>query len=282
MINVLKPGIHTSFQDMGRYGYRNRGVPLSGAMDRYSAQLANQLVGNNRGDAVLEIMLRGPELHLEEPACIALTGALFDVTVGGKSLPLNQAVSVPAGSTLKWGRCKQGVYGYMAVSGGFDIEKVFESYAYFEQIAPHLKLQKGDTLMLKSTEQCSDHHASVQQPDILLEEDTLEVYLGAEYASLAPEMQQLLTSTAVKVGKDSNRMAYSLIHSENLRADEIITGAVQPGTVQLTPSGSLFVLMRDAQTTGGYARVLQLSETALNRLAQKRPGEEVRFEMVGV
>ena len=106
------------------------------------------------------------------------------------------------------------------------------------------------------------------------------VFKGPEFGSLSKRMQEALFKGEITVSSISNRMAYVLDHSYSFKAKEILTAAVQPGTVQLTPSGKLIVLMRDAQTTGGYARILQLTENSMNTLAQRRPGESVCFQLM--
>jgi allophanate hydrolase subunit 2 len=105
------------------------------------------------------------------------------------------------------------------------------------------------------------------------------VFKGPEFEMLPLEMQKELFKSPFKINPQSNRMACLLDSQTIFSAQEIITSAVQPGTVQLTPSGKIIVLMRDAQTTGGYARIFQLTEMAINILAQKPAGSKVMFKL---
>lgn len=279
MIEVLRSGLATSFQDRGRFGYRNQGVPLSGAMDFYSALLANQLLGNSNNLALIEFVLQGPKLFFHQAQKIAITGGDWKVTLNSEKLSLNTVINVPTNSELDIKGSKHGMYGYLAVEGGWKLENVLDSFSQYGSITAKSNLQKGDKIKfnnsLKSTE---NKHASVGFQQNLFGVTEIEVEKGPEFEKLSTEQQEEIFTAELTPSKDSNRMAYPLKHELKLKAKEIITSPVQPGTVQLTPSGKLIVLMRDAQTTGGYARILQLSSMGINQLAQKRPGERFKFK----
>lgn len=280
MIKVIQPGLHSSFQDLGRYGHRASGVPLSGAMDRYHAQLANQILGNSNSMPVLEIMLQGPVLEFQDFTEIAISGADFLVTLNNKAINRNQIIQIKPGDTLTWKAAKTGVFSYLAVRGGFDLQKVLNSCAYHPDIHPTAKLKKGDFLSINKSSQSRKLNASVANNESIFNSFEIEVFPHVEFESLDENQKKILFNTEFQLGADSNRMAYSFENATNLSAKEIITSPVEPGTVQLTPSGKLFVLMRDAQTTGGYARIFQLTEKSINILAQKRPREKVRFKLL--
>lgn len=279
MIEVISGGLYTSIQDIGRYRYRNQGVPLSGAMDSYSARLANRLVGNAVEDAVLEITHIGPVLYFNTATEIAITGAGFSPTVNNFEVPLNSRIVIPKDGTLKFGLPGYGIRAYLSVAGGFNIEKKLGSYSQFQGITTKETLEKGDLLSVKeNTVSVLKATASVRVSKVLFASEVIRVLPGPEYKLLSSTLQKKLMKTRLKVGADSNRLAYMLEGWADFSAKEIITAPVQPGTVQLTPSGQCVVLMRDAHTTGGYARVLQLPEVSINILAQKRANDELRFE----
>lgn len=280
MVEVLRAGIHTSFQDRGRYGHRDQGVPLSGAMDRYSAQLANQILGNDADAPLLEFVMQGPKLRFEESKHVALAGGTWEAMIDNERIAENQVYTVSAGAELDIKTVSRGMYGYLAVLGGWQVNKILGSCSFYAGISPGMKLKKGDKLPLMSnyTER-EKQHAAVIPESSLLATETIEVEPGPEFAHLPEKDRTALFRGDFSPTRESNRMAYPLNHDLELSTGEIITGPVQPGTVQLTPSGRLIVLMRDAQTTGGYARILQLTPNAINALAQKRPGEVFRFAM---
>ena len=265
---------------MGRFGYRKYGVPLSGAMDSYAALLANSLVGNGKNQAVMEITYIGPVLRFSSATQIAITGAGFSPTVNNNEIPLNTRIQIEEGSVVKFGLPAYGLRAYLSVFGGFHDKKIMGSYSYCFGITEKPTLDTGDQIPLLIVEnEFKATTASVKVRHRLFNSETIEVFPGPEFHLLPNSMQEQLLATPGKLLPESNRMACLVGGFEKLSANEIITGPVQPGTVQLTPSGKCIVLMRDAQTTGGYARVLQLSEAGINTMAQKRAGEAVNFRL---
>jgi biotin-dependent carboxylase-like uncharacterized protein len=278
MIEVIHPGMRSSLQDGGRFGFRDQGVPVSGAMDHHALHLGNHLLGNPKGTAAIEMMLQGPELNFSKSTYIAITGATFEGILNGKKISHLSPIFVPAGSNLKFTPPKSGVFGYIAIQGGIKKNPVLGSISYYPKVADEFLLSKGQHLEIKKHTKKEKTFAKVasrlEQTD-----NTIEVYVGPEFHLLSSENQKDLSIATFKIGANSNRMGYEIKHTMQLEAKEIITAPVQPGTVQLTPSGNLICLMRDAQTTGGYARVFQLSENAINKMSQKRVGEEVKFKI---
>ena len=280
MIEVIAAGLFTTIQDAGRYGYRKWGVPISGAMDQQSAQLANQLVNNTDNEAVMEITLTAPILKFNIDSLIAITGARFSPTVNGHSIAMNTAVKISKGSTLKLGRPLYGMRAYLSVATGFSVPKVLGSRSFYPNITKNSRIQKGDFLSINSTvAKTISSNASVKINNKRFVSPLIQIYQGPEFHLLSTGIKEKLLSESFEISNDSNRMGYRLNIFENIAATEILTSAVQPGTVQLTPSGQMIVLMRDCQTTGGYARVLQLTDEAINLLAQKRTGESIRFTL---
>jgi len=280
MIKVVTPGLYTTLQDLGRFGYRNMGVPLSGAMDQHAAKSANQLVQNPENTTVLEFTLMAPTLFFEKNATIAITGATFSAKVNNTEIPLNEILEITAGSTLTFNKPIHGLRGYLAIKGGFKTESVLGSTSFYTGITQKARLEKGDTLHFTTENNTVEINFSEKISPISFSEDKIEVFKGPEFEALSEAVKMQLLQNEYTVSSESNRMAMLLNGIGELSANEIITAPVQPGTVQLTPSGKLIILMRDSQTTGGYARVLQLTENAINRLAQKRPQQSIQFELL--
>lgn len=281
MIRVIASGLYTSLQDLGRFGYRNLGVPVSGAMDLQAATNANLLLGNEPQLAVIEFTASGPLLEFEAPARIAICGALFAPKLNGTKVAMNRPIEIPSGGVLSFGSPTKGLRAYVAIQGGFHSEKVLGSASYYEGITSQSKLKKGAILKFKSSvEGISPSDTSEIETDINFETTEIQVTKGPEFDRLSDATQSILMDNSFTVGPNSNRMAYFLNHSKDISTKEIITAPVQPGTVQLTPSGKIIILTRDAQTTGGYGRILQLTESALNILAQKRAGMLLRFKII--
>ena len=281
MIDVLSGGLFTTIQDLGRVGYRKYGVPVSGAMDDYSARLANRQVGNKRSNAVLEITFIGPVLRFTSSTEIAITGAGFSPTLNNQEVPLNTRLQIDKNSILKFGLPNYGLRAYLSVSGGLQTEKILGSYSYYRGITIKSTVETGDQLpIIEHTYAPERITSSVKIKRSHFSNQQIEVFKGPEFDQLPKEYQERLLNTNVVVLAESNRMAYMLSGFENISAKEIITAPVRPGIVQLTPSGKCIVLARDAQTTGGYARVLQLTERGINALVQKKANEFIHFSLV--
>ncbi len=277
-IKVRKPGLYTTVQDMGRFGFRAYGVPVSGVMDTTSARMAQALVGNTEEEALLEITLRGPELYFGCTTLIAMTGANLSPQIDGKPVEMYQPYAITPGQVLSFGKPINGCRTYLAVKGGFQVEKVMDSFSWYQPVTPQSKLEKGDVIdVIETTYPHKPSHARVAPADFF--QIQVEVFPGPEYDQLSKPVQQELISRHFHISNQAGRMGYRLKETlEHYQPQkDLLTSVVLPGTVQLTSGGGLIVLMRDCQTTGGYPRVLQLTKPAIDILAQKKPGDRVRF-----
>lgn len=279
MIKILKAGFYTTVQDSGRVGYREYGVPISGPMDAYSAQLANALLGNKKKDAVLEITLTGPKLQFLNATSICITGAAMNPKLGEKTIQLNRRISVNKGDILSFGKLDFGCRTYIAVSGGFQSEIVMNSRSMYPNITSKMRVETNDVLkVIITSKSVAKSNAVIKLKENVFKNSTLKAFRGPEFDILPAELQKQLATRTFSVSKNNNRMGYQLEEPFKNNLKSILTGPVLPGTVQLTPSGKLIVLMRDGQTTGGYPRVLQLNDMAINVLSQKRVGDFIRFQ----
>lgn len=282
MIKVLKAGLYDTVQDMGRWDFQEYGVPVSGVMDRYSAKIANALVGNEDHAALLEITLMGPKLEFLQDCLISITGADLSPSLNGMSIPLYTAIHVKHGGVLSFGKRKQGCRAYLAVSGGFLTQTIMKSRSMCKNITNAFKIEKGAILPIASFtfNGRTNANASVKVNSEHFVGLSLDVCIGPEFDLLSNEQQDRLLSSGFSIAKENSRMAYQLEETLENQLEPIITSLVLPGTVQLTPSGKLIVLMRDCQTTGGYPRVLQLTENAINMFSQKFTNDSVDFQLI--
>lgn len=281
MIKVLKPGFYSTIQDMGRFGFQNYGVPYSGVMDTYAASVANMLVGNTKEAAVMEMTMTGPTLQFEDETIICLSGADMSPLLNDLPIVNNKAIYVPKNAMLSFGKLNEGFRGYLAVFGGFETEVSMKSRSMFKGVTEQYVIAKEDVLPLQNhIEVLLIKNASIRFNNKYLLSNSIEVFEGPEFDELSEYEQKLLTAQEFSISKDYNRMAYQLEEPLENTLEPIITSLVLPGTVQLTPAGKLIVLMRDCQTTGGYPRVLQLKESAMNIMAQKYIGNKIRFKLV--
>ncbi len=278
MMEVVDPGFFSSVQDQGRRGYRKWGVPVSGAMDRASAVLANKFLGNLEGDGVLEATLKGPRLRFHQKVYFCVCGAKLSAQLEGRDLEMNTPYMAREGDVLDMGRCLEGVRSYLAVQGGIRSELKLGSRSQYYPVTPKAYIQKGDFLRIIPSPDFLPAVWGLRRPEASKYE-RLAVLPGPEWAYLPTGMQNDLLQRTFHIAKENNRMAYQIKERLSTYERPMVTSVTLPGTVQLTSSGRLIVLMRDAQTTGGYARVLQLTEDSMNALSQRSTGDEIRFAL---
>ncbi|GAA4951302.1 biotin-dependent carboxyltransferase family protein [Algibacter agarivorans] len=280
MVKVLKSGFYSSIQDFGRIGFQDYGVPYSGVMDRYAASMVNALLGNNENEAVIEMTMTGVTLQFDCETLICLSGAYMSPKLNDLLIQNNKVTKVNKNDVLSFGKLESGFRCYLAILGGFETEMIMNSRSMYKGITPKYYLQKGGKLSVK---RCSfsktKHHARLKIDNSYLKASIIHVFKGPEFDLLSGEQQERLLSNTFTISKENNRMAYQLKEPLGNNLDAIITSAVLPGTVQLTPSGKLIILMRDCQTTGGYPRVLQLKESAIDVLAQKFTDNTITFSL---
>lgn len=280
-IHFLKSGGLCTIQDQGRFGFAEYGVPYSGAMDQFSLMQGNVLLRNQKKAAALEIGISGPKMVFEMPTRIVFTGALAEIFHNGKPIQLGQIVNIACDDEIKIGKFFRGQWLYMALEGGLETPIFMDSRSWYSGISSQSRLKKGDSICYLSEEKYhSDHFSHPKLDGSWFKDKEIEVYKGPEWKDLTLEQQSFILNSEFKISPISNRMGIQLEGNVSNQLKEILTSPVYPGTVQLTPSGKLIVLMRDAQVTGGYPRVFQLSDQAINIISQKNFGEKVKFSII--
>ncbi|NRD19925.1 biotin-dependent carboxyltransferase family protein [Winogradskyella eckloniae] len=281
MIKVLKSGFFTTIQDQGRFGYGSFGVPVSGAMDTCASTFANHILGNSMDAAVIEMTMIGAQFQFLSATLIAITGGHMNPKINNKTVPMNEVILVNKNDVLSLGNSVEGFRTYVAVKGGIITKMVLGSRSMLKEVTPSHRINKSDHLPILEQEGIKRiKNAKVKFNSSYLNTNNIEVAKGPEFDRLSEKQKTLLLNESFKVSKYNNRMAYQLLPVVTNTLDAILTAPVLPGTVQLTPSGQLIVLMRDCQTTGGYPRVLQLTEKAINILSQKSTGNNINFTLV--
>ena len=279
MIKVIKEGLFSTIQDTGRFGFKNIGVPVSGAMDQSSAKLANLLLGNDESSAVLEMTLVGPTLEFMNDTYISITGADMNPSLNKKKVLLNKQLFVNKGDILYLSHSSNGMRTYLGIKGGFNSEKKLGSKSFYKGITKSEKLIKNDKIKFDQTIN-SPMKTNKNINDFKINRKSkINVFKGPEFDSLDSNSRDLIFKTHFTIGIN-NRMGYNLVKAIDNKIPSIISSPVMPGTVQLTPSGKLIILCRDCQTTGGYPRILQLDKNSINRLSQKTIGEIINFKLV--
>ncbi|MGW8121871.1 5-oxoprolinase subunit C family protein [Roseivirga echinicomitans] len=285
-LHFLKSGLQTTIQDLGRHGVQDLGIPINGAMDKASAKLANQLVGNSDDSPVLEITLLGPKIQFEGQCQIAITGATLSAEINGVATSQFKTININHGDVLSFGKPIAGCRAYLAINGKWDIQSWLGSFSasatHTAQTTPDSIIVKDQILeIIRDKEQPIITISETERPS-LSNETPIRVYPGSEFNAFSNVEKESFFGDRFSIGQDSNRMGYRLKEALKgyTKKQEVISSGVIPGTVQIVNSGQPIVLMADAQTTGGYPRIANVSSADLDRLAQFKPGDTVRFELI--
>ena len=278
MIEVIKTGLYSSVQDKGRFGFENFGIPISGSMDQFSSSLSNKLLNNNEDAAVMEITMTGPVLKFHNKTKISITGAYISTKLNNNPIRLNRAHSIKKDDILSFGKLKYGIRSYLSVLGGFLTKEVMKSRSMYANITESFRIVKGEYLKI-SSKKSMNTNSLITQFEYLdhFKSNEIKVYKGPEFDRLLKNEKNDIFKNQFTISNDNNRMAFQLKEIFKNQLKPIITSLVMQGTVQLTPSGKIIILMRDNQTCGGYPRILQLTENAINRLSQKHMNNKIKF-----
>lgn len=294
MIEVIHPGLLTTVQDAGRFGHLAKGIPPNGAMDRFALRAANALLGNDVDEAVLEMHFTAGVYRFHADAVICLGGADFQATLNGHPVPCWKPINVAAGGELGFGGLRGGFRAVLAAWGGFDLPTWLGSRSTnllaraggFEGRA----LRAGDSIGLRNIAALPQNamgwsamgwSLSTTLIDEMYRERRVRIVAGPEFEWLSAEGRQVLSGAEFTITHESNRTGYRLRGRVVARIpDELVSGAVTFGTLQLPASGDPILLMADHPATGGYPRIAQVISADLPYLAQRRPGDVIRFTLV--
>ena len=283
MITVLRPGLFTTVQDRGRWGYQASGVSVAGALDLVSHQTANLLVGNGADAATLEVTISGPELRIEHVARVAVMGADLQASIDGKPTPVGQPTDCRPGSVLRFGERKSGARAYVAFDGGVDVPIVLGSRATHTGAAlgglDGRALATGDRLTLGPPGAGRTARAIDPQATMSRGGARLRVLAGPQDDFFPEGAFRLLEGTRFTVTPQSNRMGYRLSGATlpRVAGREMISDAAFAGALQVPASGEPILLMGDRQTTGGYPQMATVITADLPLAGQLAPGDWVEF-----
>jgi antagonist of KipI len=288
MIEVIKPGIFTTVQDLGRWGYQRYGIGTAGALDSFALTAGNLLLGNGEEAAGLEITFAGPLLKFHQNTLVAITGADLNPRLNGQPLPNWTVCSVSAGSILSFGPRKSGVRAYLTVWGGIAVPPIMGSRSTY--LLGHFgglegrPLKAGDLLPLPPCPFKGPELAGRSLPISLhpayQRNPCLRVILGPFADYFSAEGQEAFLTSTYTITPQSDRMGYRLHGTPITRAinEELITCGLANGTMQVPPDGQPILLLADRQTIGGYPIIATVINADLPLAAQCAPGDKLRFQ----
>ena len=287
-LRVIAAGPLTTLQDGGRRGWQRFGVAASGAMDQNALALANTLVGNPWQEGALELTLAGGSFAIEGGAArLALAGADLGATLDGAPLPSGRSFPLAPGTRLRLGSARSGARAYLAVAGGFAASPVFGS------VATHLRsgiggfagraLADGDLLPLKAGASTGTHLA-LPPDDAAPAHPRVRILPGPQQDYFTAGALETLLAAEYEITAQADRMGYRLAGPPLAHAKgfNLISDAVAAGTIQVPGNRQPILLLADRQTTGGYPKIATVISADLPALGQRRPGDKLRFEAVGL
>ena len=251
-MKLIKKGLLDTWQSLPIYGLQHEGIPPGGAMDIFSLQIANALVGNDVYDKALEMHFPAGVYQFEKSTLLAVCGADFTACLDNVSIPMNQPIKVPPGAILSFAKPVSGQRVYVATRPLLD-----------EQVS-RVKILPWS-----------------MNPENVFTDEPIRILCGREWDQIKACSQQLVLSKSFGISPTSNRMGYQLVQEplKMVSTSSMLSSAVTAGTIQLLPSGQLVVLLAGHQTTGGYPRLAHVISADLPRLAQKGPGDSLCFTL---
>ncbi len=291
-LEIVEPGLLTTVQDAGRYGYQRFGVPVSGAVDVFALRAANILAGNAQDAAGLEMTVVGPRVRFLDDTWIALTGADLGPLLDDRPIPMWGSVAVPTGAILSFDGARDGVRGYLAVTGGIDVPVVLGSRSTYVKgaIGGHLgrALMASDSLptmerdgrLDPTNNRLPDHLGAPRYGN----SHEIRVVLGPQDAAFTAEAVQTFLGSEYSVSIQSDRMGYRLEGPviQHRSGPDLVSDGTPFGAVQVPGDGQPIILLSDRGTTGGYTKIATVISSDIGTLGQAMPVDTIRFAAVSV
>lgn len=284
---IKNPGLLSTFQDLGRYGYQSTGISPSGVLDYKNAILANQLVANHEHEAVIEMTISGISFQVLKDTTIAIAGAEMDISRNGHPLETGRPINLSKGDFVQLGRMTNGLRTYLSVAGGFKIEKVLGSYATHTRTSmggyEGRALQVGDVLPYNGLNN--------KQTNLIIkkvaksEDNIIRIIPGPNYEDLTEEAKEVFVNYSYKITRSNDRMGIRLdghVLETKDGVHDILSEPTQLGNIQVPKNGLPIILLNDRQTTGGYKRMASIAKIDLPKLVQMEPEQELQFKMISL
>ena len=288
-IRVIRSGLNTTFQDGGRPDLYHIGIPFSGAMDYRNYQITNKLVGNNLNDAVLEFALQGPRLEINENNinCVVTGNVNFTIKKNSKvydgecykTFVLNDGDEIDIICT------NNSVYGYFSISGGFKLEKIWNSYS--THLRSNVGPNKGKKIADDDNLQINKTSTTYNQKRVNYLNNRIEfirVLRGTNFEYFSKESQKLFFKCKYEVSNITDRMGMRLngYKLENLKNANIKSEGLVKGVIQVPPDGKPIIMLSDHGTIGGYPKFGAIISADYDKLVQLPPLSKVKFKLVNI
>lgn len=283
-IKILNKGLLTSIQDLGRKGYQEYGVPISGVMDEYSHKIANILVNNKLNEATIEVTMIGPKIKFLDNQMIAITGGGLLPQINGKKVKMWKNLLVKEGDILSFSGLNKGLRSYISFAGGIDIPLVMGSKSFYKRAMIGTEIKNNHIINLKQSNFRQQRKLIKKYIPKYKKDITCRVILGPQDNLFSKKGINDLFSSKYKISNDFHRMGIRLDgkNIEHKNSADIISDGLGKGAIQVPGNGRPIIMMSDSQTTGGYTKIGYVIKKDLNKLAQLKPGDFVRFKQINI
>ncbi len=289
-MKVIKPGFQSTIQDLGRFGFSNLGISISGAADAVSLRIGNLLIGNDQNSPALEMTLVGGEFIFDSDTIIAITGSNFQPTIDGKEIPLWKSIFVRSGQSISFGATQSGARCYLCIKGGFEVDKILGSFS--THLLTGIGGYKGRALLKNDELNYAGSNFKYLQPLKVKKEIVIELMNREKiFVTNAPQTDlfstetiNLFSSSVYSVSEETNRMGLRLNGPKlvNINNQDIVTEGVSLGAIQVSHDGNPIILFVEHQTTGGYPKIANIISAHLHKVGQLRPRDEIQFSFVSI
>ncbi|MCU5746422.1 biotin-dependent carboxyltransferase family protein [Staphylococcus sp. SQ8-PEA] len=286
-ILINNPGLFTTIQDEGRFGYQDQGFSTAGVLDLFSFKLGQKLIGNN-GPA-LEFTIIGPSITFKKANTFVITGGEFDSKLNGQPIHMKCVYHAQAGDELKLGKAIEGARGYILFGSQIDIPMIANSYSTHTRSGiggfKGRALKSGDNLPTTSLTP-HDKYIGLSTNESVVDHtrEVIHIVEGPQYESFSSESIDKITKSGYEISEQSDRMGYRLkgdLIPPSSSAD-ITSEPVALGSIQVPNDGNPIILLNDKQTVGGYTKIATVTQADLPILAQKKPGDVIYFKWISI
>tara|TARA_B100001559_G_scaffold311852_1_gene308843 strand:+ start:72 stop:998 length:927 start_codon:yes stop_codon:yes gene_type:complete len=283
-IKVLKSGLQTTIQDLGRYNQSHFGISSSGAADTLSLKIGNLIVGNKESASAIEMTMLGGEFQFKKECIIALSGSEFEVSLDRKTIDYYKAININKGQILSLGYTKTGARAYMCIKGGIDVDNYLSSKSthILSGVGGFLgrPILKGDILNMSLDDGLNNQVKFNNILDINLSK--IRITKGLQFKYFKENVWENFISKTFTVSNSSNRMGIRLSGNKILSNvhSEIITEGVPLGAIQVPSGGDPIISFVEHQTTGGYPKIANVISADMHKVGQLKPGDKFEFDLV--
>jgi biotin-dependent carboxylase-like uncharacterized protein len=281
---VLKPGLQSTIQDLGRYNYSHFGISASGAADPLSLKIGNLIVGNKESESAIEMTIIGGEFQFDSECYIAISGSEFEASLDNNYITNQKAIDVKKGQILSFGQAKTGARAYLCIQGGIDVDNYLSSKSthILSGIGGYLgqPISKGDVLSFGINKNSIKPIIFRQLLD--MNTSKIRVISGLQNNFFDDKAWSSFISNPFTVSNSSNRMGIRLDGNKILSniESEIITEGVPLGAIQVPGSGDPIISFVEHQTTGGYPKIANVIIADIHKVGQLKPGDKFQFNLV--